>query len=427
MEPILLSAEDRAILELEGPTVAGHTCKLILLDDPAPPIGALRARVAARLERAPLLGRRLDLERPAPSWVVEPDVDIDRQVALAGEGQVEPTELAALVASLFEQRLPRDRPLWQIDLARLAGGGAALVWRLHHALADGTAAMRFARELLWDEEAAPGPASSSETASRPSRPAAGHAGHGKDDQRRRGHLAAFLEREFSESIERSPFDGEVGARRTVAFARVPFAPLHDAAKRIAGATVNDAVLSVVAGSLRRWVSHHHGHPGTIRMRVPVSLHSEGDGAANRDSFFTVPVRLDQADPLERLRAIGTETATRKSDADAERLDEMLRNLRERAAPLAGLAERLEASPRSFALCVSNVPGPRARVAVLGSPVRSLHTIAEVGRRHGLRVAVVSYAGQLGFGLCADPAIAGDLDAMAEGIEREAEELIGAAA
>ena len=346
------------------------------------------------------------------------------------------TDPATLVAGIFERRLDRDRPLWRIDLAPLPDGGASLVWRIHHALADGTTAMRFARQLLWDEPAGEqggtrpaevaGPAPPH--ADPPNVPAAVHEAHrssADDHHRRRGHLAAFLKREFSDSIRRSPFDGEIGTRRSVAFASVGFRPLHDAAKRICGATVNDAVLAVVAGAVRRWVEHHHGALGAVRFRVPVSLHSEGDDAANHDSFFTLPVHLDESDTAARLEAIHSAAAERKADHDAERLEALLSSLESHAPPLAGLARRLEASPRSFALCVSNVPGPREPHSVLGAPVRSLHSIAEVGRRHGLRVAVVSYADELCFGICADPSIADDLDAMATGIAIEAEALISA--
>src|SRR6185312_6815323 len=147
------------------------------------------------------------------------------------------------------------------------------VWRIHHALADGTTAMRFAREVLWDVDAgAPAPTATQRAA---------HAA--ADEERRRQHLRGFLHREFARSHTRSPFDGRIGTRRVIAFAAVPLAPLHDAAKAHCQATLNDAVLSVVAGALRRWVLAHHGHLGEVRVRVPVSLHREGDDALNRDS------------------------------------------------------------------------------------------------------------------------------------------------
>jgi hypothetical protein len=208
----------------------------------------------------------------------------------------------------------------------------------------------------------------------------------------------------------------------IAFAAVPLKPLHDAAKSHCQATLNDAVLSVVAGALRRWVLAHHGHLGDVRVRVPVSLHHEGDAALNRDSFFSVALPLNEPDPLKRLLAVHAATRERKDDHDAETMDELLEGLGKVSPRLRDLARQIEGSPRRFAVNVSNVPGPRSPVSVLGAPVQGLHSIAEIGERHALRVAVVSMAGTLGFGFCADPAIVTDVDVMAQGVELETAEL-----
>ena len=428
MQPIPLSEEDRAILALEGPTIVGHTCKVIRLAEPAPSLQALRAHIGSRLGGEPLLRTRLEDRGGAPRWIGDPGFEIANHVVDTGRRDLDEADLEPLVAQLFERRLDRDLPLWRIDVAHFRRGGVALIWRIHHALADGTTAMRFARSILWDkgEGAArgvgppqpqvPGPPGRVDPAPSPGR---------QDDDRRRGHLAAFLAREFADSIHDSPFDGEVGRRRTVAFAAVPLGPLHDAAKRICGATVNDAVLSVVAGGLRRWLESHHGSLSAMRFRVPVSLHNEGDQAGNRDSFFTLPVHVSDPDPASRLRAIQAEASERKAGHDAERLSSLSDSIGSLSPRLAGLARRLQDSPRSFAICVSNVPGPPKPVTVLGAPVQSLHSIAEIGGRHGLRVTVVSGAGRLGFGFCADPAIAEDLSEMAAGTEAEAAALIAA--
>ncbi|MBX5443049.1 MAG: DUF1298 domain-containing protein [Solirubrobacteraceae bacterium] len=406
--PIPLGPEDRAILDLEGPTIAGHTCKVVLMGRTAPDVGALRAAIGARLDAAPPLRWRLGGPADAPTWVAGP-VDLERHVtAVAVDAPLDEAGLRAEVARLFAQRLDRGRPLWQIDAVPYRDG-AALVGRVHHALADGTTTMRFARAVLWDAAgAAPPPA-----------PAQRRAEHAADDARRRRRLAGFLAREFSRSRERSPFDGHVGSRREIAFARVELGPLHDAAREQAGATVNDAVLAIVAGALRRWVLAHRGRPGEVRVRVPVSLHHEGDLEGNRDAFFAVALPLDEPDPVRRLRIVRAETAERKAGHDAETMDALLRDLGAISPRLRALAERVEAGPRRFALNVSNVPGPRGPVTVLGAPVDALHSIAEIGERHALRVAVVSVAGLLCFGFCADPGIVENLQAMADGVVAEA--------
>ncbi len=247
-----------------------------------------------------------------------------------------------------------------------------------------------------------------------------------DDARRRGHLVRFVEREFGETAHRSPFDARIGTRREIAFASADLAGLHDAARALAGATINDAVLTIVAGGLRTWLEHHHGSLGTIRVKVPVSLHHEGDDAGNRDSFFALAVPLSEPDPVARLRAVHAATATRKTEHDAETMDELLRRLASVSPRLERLCKRIEANPRRFALSVSNVPGPRAPVSVLGAPVERVYSLAEIGRRHALRVAAVSIAGRLCFGFCADPGVVDDLGEMAAGLEADAAALVAAA-
>jgi hypothetical protein len=416
-DAIPLSDEDRAILALEGRAVAGHTCKTIVVGAPAPGLEQLRELIGSRIDRVPALTRVLGGEPDEPAWVADPDFDVRCHVVPVSGPPVGEARLTEVVAGLFEQRLPRDRPLWQIDLVRIDDGRAALVWRLHHAIADGTSAMRFGRDLLWDEAA---DASGAPRSGRRTTPPA------HDDARRRGHLGAFIRREFGESRHRSPFDREVGPMRRIAFAAVPFQPLHDAARALCGATVNDAVLAIVAGALRRWLEHHHGSLGSVRLRVPVSLHSEGDRAGNRDSFFTVPVSLHEPDPVLRLREVHAQTAERKREHDAEQLERFLVELGRASPRLERFAERIEAGARSFALAVSNVPGPPRPVSVLGTPVESMHSVAEIGRHHALRIAVVSIAGRLCFGFVADAAVVDDLGAMARGVEAEAAELVAVA-
>jgi hypothetical protein len=207
---------------------------------------------------------------------------------------------------------------------------------------------------------------------------------------------------------------------------MPLKPLHDAVRASCGATVNDAVLCAVAGGIRRWLEARHGELGTLRLRVPVSLHEEGDDAANRDSFFSVGIPLHEPDAVARLRAVSAATATCKDAGDAETMDRMRHDLARMSPALQALAARLEASPREFAVAVSNVVGPRSPVTVLGTPVSDLYSLAEIGQRHALRVGAVSLAGTISLGLCADPELVEDVQAMAEGAEAEARSLIAAA-
>jgi diacylglycerol O-acyltransferase / wax synthase len=416
-----LSAEDAAILALEAGPVRGHTCKLVVLDG-ARGVADVRAHVGGRLGRERRLGLRL-VDGPAPAWAPDPRLEIDRQIRDAG-GVDEPG-LCALVGVLMAERLPRDRPLWVLDVVAVDGDRTALVWRIHHALADGVTAMRMARNVLFDDPAdgVPGSAAGAER----SAPGVGDgAVETRDSARSRLaplrsalHVPAALHRELARRGADTALDSAIGERREVAFVDAEL----DEVKRIAHAlaehaTVNDVVLAAVAGGLRAWLDGLDAHPHALRVKVPVSLHQPGDGDGNRDSFICVDLPLDEADPVARLGAIAAETGERKSDHDAQALDVFFRDLSHMSSSLERFAEHWAASPRVFTLNVSNVPGPRGPLSVLGAPVASLHSLAEIGHRHALRVAVVSAAGRIGFGFCADAEAIGSPQPIADGVAAE---------
>jgi len=410
-----LSDEDRAILDLECETVAGHTCKVLILED-AVSVEGLRESIASRVGRAPELRDRLTEINGVPAWSRDGDLEIGEHVVDDGGARLDDDALRQRVAELFELRLDRSKPLWRLDVLRLERGGSALVWRIHHALADGTTAMRIARGALWDEP-------EDDSVLRP---------HGRSPFGTAGHRTAeglLVLAHETPHLHRSPFDGTIDARRSVAFAVGDLDALKRVAADACGATVNDAVLTVVGGGIRRWLEVHHCPTGPVRVKVPVSLHGadagHGDAASeagNRDSFFIVDLPLGPADPAERLAAIHRATKARKEDHDAARIDAMMHELGSVSPRLRSFADRVLTSPRSFALNVSNVPGPRRPIEVLGVPVEALYSIAEIRERHALRIAVLSLAGTLRFGLCADPTLLPDVDHLAAAIEEEAAEL-----
>jgi hypothetical protein len=412
VEPLPLTREDRTILALERGAVVGHTCK-VLLAGSAIDAAMLRHALADRIAAAPLLSRRLGGTENAPVWESVDAVDLDAHVVDGISSRpLDRAALCVIVAELFTQRLDRSRPLWRLDvIGPLAEGGVALVWRIHHALADGQATMRLLHEVVLDA-ATP---SVTQTVTSTARAASSSPA----DPHSHWHSTfGFTRREIIDRHE-SPFDGIIGRAREVAFASTPLRELHDAARRHCSATVNDAVLAVVAGALRRWIERHHGSLGNVRVRVPVSLHQPGDGAGNRDSYFGVDLPLHERDPIARLAAIHAETSECKADHDAQTMDALLRELTRVSPRLARLGERVEGSPRAFALAVSNVPGPRRAVSVLGAPVQALHSLAEIGERHALRVTALSLADTLHFGLCADPTIVGGVSGLARDLAAEA--------
>jgi diacylglycerol O-acyltransferase len=429
MEP--LAREDLAILRSESAAVAGHTLKIAILDPdrgaPRPDAQALRARIAERIERVPRMRRKLRPgagRRQPAAWVDDPGFDVRAHVrSMTVAAPVTEAELRRIAARAMEERLDRSRPLWTIDVVdQLEDGGVALIWKIHHSMADGATAMRFSEELLWD---APVDAGAGESAGAPG----GAPTHLRElreavNARQPGRLPGTLRRELHRTRHPSPFDGNIGTTRVVAFASVPLGELKRAAKAlVSGATVNDVVLALVAGGLRSWARERGGPLATVRVKVPVSLHNRARAeAANRDSLFVLALPLEEPDPVERLRRIHAETGLRKRAGDPLVLDTLLRDLGRVAPPLRRLLERLTLHPRAFALNVSNVAGSATRRSVLGAPVRALYSLAEIRERHGLRVAVVSMGDELHFGMCADPAIVGGLDPFVIGILTEASAL-----
>ena len=410
-----LTAEDRTILALEDSRLVGHSAMVVHLPGGPPDLRQLREAVTRRLPAAPRLTWRLSGTSDEPVWRTD-EVDVEAHIrAVDAASPLDAPGLRTELVRLFRERLDRSRPLWRMDvLGPIAGGGAVLVWRVHHALADGGTVMRLAEDVLWD----PAPIAA---APRGHHPGGGGARTAGGDWGRPS-LAGVLAGELLPGLRRTPFDAEVGHEREIALAVTSASALREAAHRLAGATVNDAVLAVVAGALRRWLEHRHGAIHGLRVKVPVSMHHDGDQAGNRDSWFRVDLPVDEPDPVTRLTAVRQETAQRKARHDAQQLDELMNRMARFSPRLAGWSQQLQRSGRSFALNVSNMHGPDRAVTVLGTPVGAVQPLAEVAQHHALRVAVLSVADRLGFGLVADPSVVADLDVLAAALEQEATEL-----
>jgi len=457
-----LSQEDVRILRLESPSVAGHMCKLVILDrSPAAApltVGSLRRQVAGRIGRAPRLAQKLaptPLGLANPVWVDDPDFDVANHVrSVPTGGPVDRERLLEIAAGLIEQRLDRSRPLWSIELVEeVEGDRTALIWRIHHCMADGLTAFRLGSAAIWATDS--GPAPEQDWYPRPAPDALRLTALGAADRLRSlshearstisiltsprrlmgaaieaTRMPAALVRELRPGGSESTLDRHPGAHRVVATAAVPLADL----KRIEHAlrepvTVNDLVLTAVAGGLRRWLEHAGESLEGVRAKVPASLHQQdtnADALGNHDSFMFVDLAVGARDPIDRIRQINRQTRIRKLHRDPEVIYDFFRDLRATPGPLEGIASRWAMSPRVFALNISNCPGPAEPLFVGGHRVSELYSFAEIADRHALRVAVVSVSGTVFFGLCADGSLAQDLSVLAEGVEDELSSLSAAA-
>jgi WS/DGAT/MGAT family acyltransferase len=451
-----LTAEDTRILSLESGAIVGHTCKVLIAERRCDDVvGALRRHVLERLGLAPQLGFRL-LPTPwhlaAPAWVDDPAVDpagqirwVDRHAPLAR------TELPELVAELMATRLDRSRPLWQLDVAELEDDLVAAIWRVHHALADGAASLAFGETAVWDD--VPHPAPPSVHAPRPG-PVPGafellatamaeHAqtaaagvsraaealvsrAHWREVARELVAARPTLGRELARAGADSPLDATIGRRRRVAFVDMELDEIRATAHAFDGVTVNDVVLAMIAGSLRRWLELRHADNGTgpapMRIQVPVSLHTPGDHQANRDSFLNVDLPVGEPDPVRRLLAVNEETVDRKRHHDAEELYALFADLAHLSKHLYRRAYEAASDPHVFALSISNVRGPAEPRYLASGRILEFYSLAEVAPRHALRLSAWSFSGRFSFGLCADADAVPDLDVIASGLTESLSEL-----
>jgi diacylglycerol O-acyltransferase len=420
-----LGQDDAQILRLESQAIKGHTGKVLIVapgsDGHALSVARLREQVGERMAGFPRLSQRVEEPRfgfGRPAWVEAPEVDLAWHIAEPDHADpLSDEEVRRAVGDLLSERLDHTRPLWRLDALPMTGERVALVGRIHHAMADGVSAIHLLSGLLWDPDAGP-PA--------PSAPPPGDGAHSKGEPRPRQpdatearetriliRLPAALWRELRPGRD-TKLDQHIGPAREVAWSSFPIERLkrieHAAPEHV---TVNDVVLAVVAGGLRRWLPRAGGIADDLRVQCPVCLHAREEDTAqlgNRDSFMNLDLPISEADPAARLRLINTETSERKLDHDADTLYAFFHALG-RFRPLYRGVTRLTSGPREFALSVSNVPGPRQRPLVLGHAVEQFSSFAEPADRHALRVSVVSLGGELAFGLCSDPEAIPDLDGL----------------
>ena len=210
-DPDRLSPDDARILAVESATITGQTLKLVILDPAAEPLDleALRARVSERLGSQPRATQRVDTSTPEPRWVEAAAFDIrDHVREHSGPDCASRADLWRIVSALMSEHLDRSRPLWTFDvIGPLEDGRQAIAARLHHAMVDGIAAVRFLDSVLFDEHAdAPPKALSAKPVDEPA--------SSFEEVRR---LPGAVIRELGHPGSRSPFDRPITIARELAF------------------------------------------------------------------------------------------------------------------------------------------------------------------------------------------------------------------
>jgi WS/DGAT/MGAT family acyltransferase len=446
-----------------------HVAMTMVFDPSTVPGGyrfeRVRDLIAARIKCEPVFRRRLvevPLRLGHPVWVDDPDFDIDyhvRRAALPTPGGLH--ELAELAGDITAQQLDRSKPLWEIWIVEgVAADRIALVAKMHHSTVDGVSGAALL-SVLFDLEAdsaertPPDPAPPDERvpsglellvgalvagAIRPVELTFDLVRTGfrifdvRRVRQREGARPSGAKAALPLSAPRTSFNAAISRRRRIAFAAVGLEDVKRL-KNAMGTTVNDVVLAICTGALRRFLSDGDELPDRPLVAVvPVSVRSEGvaKGSNQVSSMFVqLPTHLD--DPIERLLAIREGTKSAKEEHNALGAD-LLLNWAEHAAPSVfataarvytgmGLANR----HRPIAnLVVSNVPGPDFPLYLAGAELVANFPLGPVMDGMGVNITIMSYRGVLYWGIIACPEVMPRTRDLAAAVPAALDELLGAA-
>ena len=454
-----LSSVDASFLAQEKQSSHMHVGALVIFDGPAPARDEFREHLGARLRRVPRYRQKLAfprLEAGRPFWVDDPNFNLDyhvRHTALPKPGSDE--QLRALAGRIFSQRLDRSKPLWEVWIVHgLHGGRFALISKTHHALVDGVSGVDIATVLFdlspvpddvepddgWRAEPEPSDVDLiAEGVAGLVRTPFSLAGRVLGALQRPGHTIGRV-REGAEGLAEVvwaglnpapdvPLNVDIGPHRRVRWVQSRLADFKEV-KNSLGGTVNDAVLAVVAGALRRWLMDRGVRTDGLELRalVPVSIRTEDERGSlgNRIAAMRGPLPVYVDDPVERLQVVREGMGELKESKQALGA-EVIAGLTDFAPPtLLAQASRLNFSTRLFNLIVTNVPGPQFPLYLLGREMEEIVPIAFLPENHALAVAIMSYNGKVDFGLLADYDAMPDIDAFATHLEESLAELREAA-
>jgi WS/DGAT/MGAT family acyltransferase len=457
-----LTATDASFLLQEGHNSHMHVGGLTLLEGPPPSHEEFLEQIRRRLHLVPRYRHKLAsthtaLDASRPVWVDDPSFNLEyhvRHTALPAPGDWQ--QLCNLTARIFSQQLDRSKPLWEMWLIEgLRDDRFALISKTHHSLIDGIAGVDLAT-VLFDLSPTPPPVRHSGRPWQPHREpgtlellAAGARGAlragaellaGAADALAHPDHALHSAREAAEGVGEivwavlnpapsTPLNVDIGPHRR--FVGVG-SPLEDfkLVKNAFDCTVNDVVLAVVAGALRDFLIDRGVRTEGLELRalVPVSVRAEDEHhqMGNRIVVMRGPLPVYMADPLQRLRFVKREMDGLKESKQALGA-EVIAGAQNFAPPtILAQASRLNFSTRLFNLIVTNVPGPQFPLYVLGRRMLEAYPVAFLPQRHALAIAIMSYNGQMNFGLLGDLDAMYDIDRFGERIAEELAALVSLA-
>ena len=453
-----LTALDAAFLELEEGDASAHRhIGWTMVFDPLPGGGTpaiedVRRLLEERLSLLPRFRRRLSSPNVGalswPTWVADEEFEIAAQVPHAtlpepGGGD----ELLEWLAGFYSRRLDRTLPLWEMALLDgLSDDRWAIAVKVHHCLVDGMSGASVVGLMLDPEaEAGPesrglleafqpppdkedgiyGPLSLITHGLRSGVDLASHPGKLRELLARAGGVAELLVRDELRGAPRTSLNVPIGRNRRLAEVSIQLEELKEVKRRLGG-TVNDVVLAASVGGLRRLLESRGETPDPrgLRAMVPVSVREASEALAlgNRVSSLFVELPAAEPDPHERYRQTVKAAEALKRGEQAVGAETLV-DIAGLAPPvLHAAAARLSYTPRLFNLTITNVPGPQTTLYALGAPLRHIFPLVPIFAYHAVGIAVVSYDGEVVFGLNADRDTVPDLAGLAGGIADSLAEL-----
>lgn len=457
-----MSSVDTAWLRMERRTNPMVIVAVIVLRAPLT-VGELQDTVVTRFLRYDRFRRVPVEETVGAAWVDDPYFDVDAhcgEIRLPGDGTQ--ADLEHLVGELASTALDPRRPLWRFDLVPRYGDGSAIVMRIHHCYADGIALVKMFLGLT---------TTAADTALPPvvhddphaeddavlpwlralAGPAASWLGEalagGQDlvelglkgllhpldslgQAQRAAESAGGVTTEIAALLRlpddpTTPLRGDLGARKQVAWG--PGVPLHEV-RTIAhalGCTINDVLMSVIAGTLGRYV--RRGGVDTdglcIRAAVPVNLRAadEPPCLGNHFGLVFVDLPIGIAQPVERLRAVRAAMHALKGSKQPAAALVVLNALGYLPAAVQGVA--IDTLSRKASTVVSNVPGPREVRYLGGRPIEQMYFWVPQSGSIGLGISVLTYVDQVLFGVVADRNLIPEPHRIVDGFADEFERLL----
>ncbi len=454
-----LSGQDLSFLAMEDGRAHMHVgmvsifdAEPLRLDSGAIDFERIVSFVESQLHDIPRLRQKLAWVKGfgQPVWVDDADFNLNfhlRHTALPPPGDIR--QLKRLAGRIMSQELDRGKPLWEhwfVDCVE--GDRFALISKVHHCLADGMAGLAIIGSLLrpdpddeheppreWVPRPPPGDTQLviDEIRRRTFAPAEAIVAQLRGSGSGSAPSVASLRDLMAASMggaSPTPLNRPIGPHRRFDWARLPFDGVHDIGAQ-AGGKINDVVLALTSGALREFLHERDVDVDDLELRavVPVNIRNEheGDDMGNHVANLIVPLHISEPDPWTRLEKIIETTRELKESNSAVGFDALGPLMDLLPSPLLAPVLRLGSQNTPANLAVSNLPGPRIPVYLLGARQLEAYPVLPLVGNQALGIVLMSHEDSLCWGFNSDWDAVPDLHDLVERLEAGYDELVAIAA